>query len=207
MSELSEITRERVGVYLSYLVDEYRTAKGTPISVSHLRAHHLCMKDFFPWLEREGRILRSPYGLREMPDWRLLARLPVVLSSEEAVRVLEAMSPSTSQGLRDRAMLEMLYSTGMCKGELVALNVADFSFERQELVIVKSKSRKGRVVPVGEYARHFTEAYLKAVRPWLAKSDEEKALFVSVHSGRRLAVRTVGQIMKERRRRAALARS
>ena len=66
-------------------------------------------------------------------------------------------------------MLELLYSTGMRKGELVALNVADFSFERQELVIVKSKSRKGRVVPVGEYARHFTEAYLKAVRPWLAQ--------------------------------------
>jgi len=61
-------------------------------------------------------------------------------------------------------MLEMLYSTGMRKGELVALNVADFSFERQELVIVKSKSRKGRMVPVGEYARNFTEAYLKAVR-------------------------------------------
>ena len=195
-SELPEITRERVDRYLASLGGEYRTAKGTPISVSHLRAHHLCVKDFFAWLEREGRILRSPYGLREMPNWRLLARLPAVLTSEEAVRVLEAVSPSTSQGLRDRAMLEMLYSTGMRKGELVALNVADFSFERQELVIVTSKSRKGRVVPVGEYARHFTEAYLKAVRPWLAKSDEEKALFVSsVRLGGRLAVRTVGQIV------------
>lgn len=73
--------------------------------------------------------------------------------------MLESVSPKTSQGLRDRAILKLLYSTGMRKGELVGLNVADFSFERQELVIVKSKSRKGRVVPVGEYARHFTEAY------------------------------------------------
>ena len=99
MSELSEITRERVDAYLSYLVDEYRTAKGTPISVGHLRAHHLCVKDFFAWLEREGRILRSPYGLREMPNWRLLARLPAVLTSEEAVRVLESVNTSSSRGL------------------------------------------------------------------------------------------------------------
>ena len=169
VSEITEISRERVDAYLSYLVDEYRTAKGTPITVGHLRAHHLCVKDFFAWLEREGRILRSPYGLRELPYRVMPARLPAVLTSEEAVRVLEAVSPRTSQGLRDRAMLELLYSTGMRKGELVALNVADFSFERQEMVIVKSKSRKGRVVPVGEYARHFTEAYLKAVRPWLAQ--------------------------------------
>ena len=77
----------------------------------------------------------------------------------------------------------------------MALNVADFSFERQEMVIVTGKSRKGKVVPVGEYARHFTEAYLRAVRPGLARNDEEKALFVSVRSGRRLAVRTVGQIV------------
>jgi len=196
VSELAEITRERIDAYLSYLVEEYRTAKGTPITVGHLRAHHLCVKDFFSWLERVEKILRSPYGLREMPHWVLPARLPAVLTSEEAVRVLESVSPVSSQGLRDRAMLEILYSTGMRKGELVALNVADFSFERQEFVIVTSKSRKGRVVPVGEYARHFTEAYLRAVRPWLARNDEEKALFVSsVRRGGRLAVRTVGQIV------------
>ena len=58
-----------------------------------------------------------------------------------------------------------------------------------------SKSRKGRVVPVGEYARHFTEAYLRTVRPWLTRNDEEKALFVGVRRGGRLAVRTVGQIV------------
>lgn len=122
------------------------------------------------------------------------------------MRVLESVSPKRSQGLRDRAMLEVLYSTGARKGELVALNVADFSFERQELVIVKSKYRKGRVVPVGEYARHFTEAYLKAVRPWLARSDEEKSLFVSVR-GERLAVRTVGQIVGRASRTSGVAKT
>ena len=86
-----------------------------------------------------------------------------MLTPEEAVKVLEAVAPRTARGLRDRAILELLYSTGMRKGELVALNVDDFSFERHELAILKSKSKRGRVVPVGEYARQFTEAYLKAV--------------------------------------------
>ncbi len=95
----------------------------------------------------------------------------------------------------------------MRKGELVVLNVADFSFERQEMVIVTSKSKKGRVVPVGEYARHFTEAYLRAVRPWLVRSDEEKALFVSVRSGRRLAVRTVGQIVGRAAKKSGVAKT
>jgi integrase/recombinase XerD len=206
VGELQEVTREHVDRYLAYLGGEYRTAKGAPISVSHLREHHLCVRDFFAWLEREGRILQSPYGLREMPR-RVQGRLPEVLTPEEAVRVLESLNPGTSLGLRDRAMLEILYSTGMRKGELVSLNVDDFSFERKEIVIVKSKSKRGRVVPVGEYARHFTEAYLRTVRPWLVRTDDEKALFLSDHRGKRLAAGTVGQIVGRAVRRSGLAKT
>ena len=206
VGELQEVNREHVDSYLAYLGGAYRTAKGAPISVSYLREHHLCVKGFFEWMERQGRILQSPYGKREMPR-RVQGRLPEVLTPEEAVRVLESVNPRTGLGLRDRAMLEILYSTGMRKGELVSLNVADFSFEKQEIAIVKSKSKRGRVVPVGEYARHFTEAYLKTVRPWLVRSDEEKALFVSQRSGRRLAVRTVGKIVGQAVRRSGLAKT
>ncbi|OGO08071.1 MAG: hypothetical protein A2Y61_05085 [Chloroflexi bacterium RBG_13_60_13] len=204
VSELSEVSRQHVDAWLAHLGGEYRTARGAPITVSHLCDHHLCVKDFFKWLEREGRILSSPYGVRELPERDLPARLPVVLSPEEAVLVLEAVSPRSAQGLRDRAILEVLYSTGMRKGELVALNVEDFSFTRREIAILKSKSKRGRVVPVGEYARQFTEAYLRAVRPWVVVDDEEKALFVSHHRGRRLAVRTVGQIVSRAARRSGV---
>ena len=206
ISELCEVSRQHVDSWLSYIGGEYRTARGTPISVSHLIAHHLCAKDFFAWMEREGRILSSPYGVREVPERPLPARLPTVLSPEEAVKVLEAVCPRTARGLRDRAILELLYSTGMRKGELVELNVADFSFARHELAILKSKSRRGRVVPVGEYARQFTEAYLKAARPWIVADDDEKALFVSHHRGRRLAVRTVAQIVSRAARRSGVGK-
>jgi len=195
VTELQEVTREHVDFWLAHLGGEYRTAKGNPITTMHLMQHHLSTKDFFAWMEREGRILASPYGVRDRPERPPSpTRPPRVLSPEEAVRVLEAADARNALGLRDRSALELLYSTGMRKGELVALNVADFSFKRQELTIVKSKSRRGRMVPVGEFARHFTEAYIRIVRPWVAR-EEEKALFVSHHSGRRLAVRTVAQIV------------
>ncbi len=206
VAELSEVLRLHVDSWLSYIGGEYRTTRGTPITVSHLLDHHLCTKDFFAWMEREARILSSPYGIRERPERPLPARLPAVLSPEEAVKVLEAVSPRTARGLRDRAILELLYSTGMRKGELVALNVADFSFARHELAILKSKSKRGRVVPVGEYARQFTEAYLKAARPWIVADDDERALFLSQHCGRRLAVRTVGHIVSRATRRSGIGK-
>ncbi len=204
--DLKDVTRDHVSAYLGYLAGDYRTAKSTRITTEHLRAHHLCVKDFFAWLEREGGILRSPYGLRELPPRVLPGRLPEVLTPEEAVRILESADPRTLQGLRDRSMLELLYSTGMRKGELVALNLADFSFESQEVAILKSKSKKGRVVPVGEYARHFTEAYIRTVRPLLVKDEEEKALFVSQHNGKRIAVSTVRQIAARAARRSGVSR-
>jgi integrase/recombinase XerD len=205
LTDLKDVTKAHVDAYLGYLASDYRTAKGRPISISHLRGHFLCAKDFFAWLVREGRILRSPYGMRQAPKV-LPARLPAVLTPEETVRVLESADPRTLLGLRDRSMLELLYSTGMRKGELVALNLADFSFEKQEVVILKSKTRKGRVVPVGEYARHFTEAYIRTVRPLLVKDEEEKALFVSRQSGRRIAVRTVGQIVARAAKRSGVTK-
>ncbi len=204
LTDLKDVTRDHVDAYLGYLAGDYRTAKGRPISTNHLRSHYLCVKDFFAWLVREGRILRSPYGMRQSPNGPP-ARLPAVLTPEEAVRVLESADPRTLLGLRDRSMLELLYSTGMRKGELVALNLGDFSFEKREVVILKSKSRKGRVVPVGEYARHFTEAYIRTVRSLMVKDEEEKALFVSRQSGARIAVRTVGQIVARAARRSGVA--
>jgi len=204
LTDLRDVTTDHVDAYLGYLASGYRTAKGRPISTRHLRGHFLCVKDFFAWLVREGRILRSPYGLRRSPKV-LPGRLPVVLTPEEVVRVLESADPRTLLGLRDRSMLELLYSTGMRKGELVSLNLADFSFGKQEVVILKSKSRKGRVVPMGEYARHFTEAYIRTVRSLLVKDEEEKALFVSRQSGRRIAVRTVGQIVARAAKQSGVA--
>ena len=121
---------------------------------------------------------------------------PVVLTPEETVRVLECFPPRMAVGLRNRAILELLYSTGIRRSEVVNLDVGDFSFEDTELVVSDGKAKRDRVVPVGEYAGHFTEAYLRLVRPWMVKLEAEKALFVSHTYGRRLKADTIADIVQ-----------
>lgn len=197
ISEPSAVTREHVDTYLLFLTQEYRTAQGTPISVHHLRSYHESLKGFFGWLEKKGTILQSPYGLRTLPPLPWPPPLPEVLTPEETFQVLEAVKPNTAMGLRDRSILELLYSTGMRRRELVKLNSCDFSFERAELLIVNPKGKRDRLVPVGEAARQFTEAYRRLVRPWMVCSRQEKALFVSHRGGGRLSLRSVSKIVQK----------
>lgn len=122
------------------------------------------------------------------------------------IKVLESCPLNTTVGFRDRSIMELLYSTGIRKAELVRLNVGDFSFENRELAIVNGKGKKGRVVPVWEYACHFTEVYRKLIRPWQVRSEAEKALFVSRSSGTRLASRTIAQIVDRAAARGGIAK-
>lgn len=192
---LAEVGKAYLDAYLAFLRNGYHTARRKPIVISSLRLHHDYLRDLFFWLQ-QGRILASPYGLRQAPKRPWPPPLPTVLTPEEAIQVLEAVPMHTATGLRDRAILELLYSTGMRKRELVNLNVADASFERQEALIMNTKTKRDRVVPVGEFARHCVEAYRTLVRPWLVASEGEKALFLSADKGRRLAVRTVARIVE-----------
>ena len=193
--EPSEVTRQHVDAYLGFLGQEYRTAQGKPISVYHLRAYHESLKGFFGWLEKKGAILQSPYRLKILPRLPWPPPLPQVLTPEETIQVLEAVKPDTAMGLRDRSILELLYSTGLRRRELVKLNLSDFSFERRELIIVNPKGKKDRLVPVGEAASQYTEAYCRMVRPWMVGSQQEKALFVSHRGGGRLSLRSVSKIV------------
>jgi len=111
------------------------------------------------------------------------------------MRIIQACIPTTAVGLRDRAVLELPYSTGIRKRELMNLSLGDFRVESREPLIVNGKGGKDQVVPVGEWACYFTEAYVKNVRPWQVCSPAEKALFVQHRNGRRLSPRAAGDIV------------
>jgi len=206
IQSLQEVGRALVEEYLHYLKTEHRTRQGRTIVEGTYRDHLITLRDFFLWLEKTGKILRSPVVEGLSQKNRKHRRLPQVLTPQEAVRMLESVPPTTALGLRDRAILELLYSTGIRKRELVNLNVVDFSFEARELLIVESKGGKDRIVPVGEHARRFTEAFIRLVRPWLVRGDEEKALFVTQNSGRRLSLRTVGRIVEKAVEKSGIAK-
>ena len=120
------------------------------------RDHLIALDDFFKWLLVREKLLVNPMADAHKVEGERPVRLPHALTTEEMMRIIQACIPTTALGLRDRAVLELLYSTGIRKRELVNLTVGDFRLENHELFIVNGKGGKDRVVPVGEWACYFT---------------------------------------------------
>jgi len=200
-----EVTRELIDRYFLYLKEEYRTSKGRLLAESSYQSHLQVITDFFRWLEETRRIFLSPVIRPSWPKKKKTIKLPPVLTEEEAARILESCSTNTPVGLRDRSILEMLYSTGIRRSELINLDREDYFVERQELLIRQGKGKKDRLVPVGDYAAVFTKAYLKLVRPWLVDSSEEMALYLSMN-GTRLAPQTLKLIITKAVKRSGVTK-
>ncbi|MCL6592299.1 MAG: tyrosine-type recombinase/integrase [Firmicutes bacterium] len=195
---------EDIRRYFSHLKTGYRTPKGGQLGNAGLYRHGAAVYQFFEWLEQCGRILASPVMERPAPPGP--RRLPKALTEAEAARVLESCPINTPAGLRDRAILELIYSTGIRAQELTGLNVEDYLAGRGELVIAQGKGRKDRVVPVGEYACVFIEAYLKLARPWTAASLQERALFVNTRSGGRISRAALAWIIEKAARKSGIGK-
>ena len=107
-------------------------------------------------------------------------RIPsTIFSAEEAERVLQVPDIRTPLGLRDRAMLETFYSTGMRRMELMQLKLYDVDRERGTLTIRQGKGKKDRMIPIGERALAWVDKYLREVRPLLAIEPDDGTLFLT----------------------------
>jgi len=155
----------------------YRKPDGSPLT---LGTQHGCLaplKTFFQWLTREHHTLYNPASELQLP--KQPKRLPrTILSVQDVEAVLNEAEPSSPQGLRDRALLEVLYSTGLRRMELAALKVYDIDLTRRLVFVREGKGKKDRVVPVGERALAWLDKYLTEVRPQLLAGESE-ALFLS----------------------------
>ena len=146
---------------------------------------------------REGVLELNPAKLVATPKQE--KKLPKHLSIEEAVRFIESPDPETDLGKRDRAMLELMYATGVRVAELTTLNLADVDF-RNQLVRVTGKLRKQRIVPFGEPAGAAIRNYLDVRDRFLfnapvSKRDDE-ALFLN-YQGTRITTRSVGRMVEK----------
>lgn len=195
--ELKAITSQNIEEYKLHLKEAPRPRIGTPLSDGSYHNHLKALTGFFKWLEESNQILISPVVKTFEPRTQKPKKLPNVLTEEEVLKILEFCPINTPVGIRDRAMLEILYSTGIRRMELANLNVSDLSLEQEELFINKGKGRKDRVIPIGRYAAKFTEAYLKLIRPWLVKSPNETALFLNSVTGERLKTWNVADIVEK----------
>ncbi len=138
------------------------------------------LKRYFRWLLRQGRRGDDPTLTLEPP--RLPRSLPKGLSETEVEALIDAPEPETPLGLRDRAMLELLYACGLRVSELVGLPLAAASLD-MGVVKVMGKGSKERLVPMGEQAREWLERYLAEARPALLAGRMDDALFVTERGG------------------------
>lgn len=177
-----DVSRSMVERYQRALF-HYRKESGQPLSLrtqSNRLAH---LKAFYRWLAKQRYLLYNPTSELELPKKQ--HTLPVAgFSVEEMGEILAVPDLATPLGLRDRAILETLYSTGIRRAELVKLDLYDLEFERGCLVVRQGKGGRDRVVPIGERALAWVRKYLEEARPSLVSTAEEWALFVHAEGGR-----------------------
>jgi integrase/recombinase XerC len=188
--EVSEIDHLTIREWLASLHTDQKKKSSIARKLAALRT-------FFQFLVREGVLELNPAKLVATP--KLEKKLPKHLSIEEAIRFIESPDPETDLGKRDRAMLELMYATGVRVAELTTLNLADVDF-RNQLVRVTGKRRKQRIVPFGEPASVAIRSYLDVrdkflINAPISKRDEE-ALFLN-YQGTRITTRSVGRMVEK----------
>jgi integrase/recombinase XerC len=152
------------------------------------------IRSFMRYLSAEGAIQSNPAKIVSSP--RLEKRLPDFMSLGTVTALVEAPEVSTVPGKRDRAILELLYATGMRAAELVGLDLGDLELA-QRLVRVLGKGRKERIVPFGEKAAQALEDYLRVRRELGRKGGQppdQEAVFLNVRGGR-ISTRSLGNIV------------
>lgn len=161
--------RDQVLGYLEWLKASGRS--------SATRARRLsALKTFFGYLEREEIVLDNPTLHLDTP--RHDRHLPGVLSLDEVVRLIEAPDVSTPTGIRDRAMLEVIYAAGLRVSELCQLTINDWWSEPARVRCV-GKGSKERYVPIGRLALEWLTVYLERVRPQLVSKESGEIVFLN----------------------------
>ena len=171
----------------------------SPRSVARVVA---CVRGFYRFLVMDGHITASPADDVRAP--RAWPALPRFLSLDEVDQLLAQPSTNTSIGTRDRALLELLYATGMRVSELVGLEVSDINLEEGFLTCV-GKGAKERVVPIGRIARDWVSRYQASARPQLLKHRDSNRLFVNARGGTALTRVGFWKIVKKYGRQAGLS--
>ena len=174
VEDVRAVTAETVHAYAAWL-----QKRGGTVATQHVRL--LALRRFFEHLLGLDAVLMNPcvgFTLPTLPD-----RLPRnVLTRAQAKRVLEAPDTATKTGLRDRAILELFYSTGLRLGEVARLTVHDIDVRTGFVRVHGGKGAKDRVVPVGRKAADYVSEYLRVVRAeWARDKREERALWLSAN--------------------------
>ncbi len=192
---LDEVDRHVLRDYLSHLV-------GRGIVKASIARKLSAIRSFYRYLVREKIVATNP--IEKVSSPKLDKRLPSFLTLEEMERLLNAPDLSTPQGQRDRALLELLYASGLRVSELVSLDLGQINLETNE-IRVWGKGSKERMVLMGEPAAEALRNYLSQGRPKLLGEKKSKALFLNRY-GQRLPERRVQRILEQYAKKAGIGK-
>ncbi len=177
VGKFSQVNRGMLERYQRWLF-YYRKANGKPLSVGTQFARLSSVRGFMRWASRYHLVESNPAADLMMP--KMPARLPrEILSPREVETIMNQPDISDALGLRDRAILEVFYSTGMRRSELCHLLLHDVDQERGTVMIREGKGRKDRMVPIGARALDWLDKYLRESRPHLLVEPDPQTLFLS----------------------------
>ncbi|WP_411720998.1 site-specific tyrosine recombinase XerD [Mycetocola sp.] len=176
IGEVAEVSQQQVSEYVREL-----GTRETPLTASSLARVLSSVRGWHRFLLEEGRLETDV--AREVKPPKLPSRLPKALSVDQVTALLDAVAGDDVRALRDRALLELLYATGARVSEAVALNVDDVFDE--DIVRLRGKGNKERIVPLGRFARDALDAYLVRARPvFSVRGVATPALFVGIRGQR-----------------------
>ncbi len=133
------------------------------------------LKAYFSYLQREGYISSDPTGQLKSP--KIEKKMPEILTMKEVDLLLEQPSMKTNKGVRDRAMLELLYATGIRVSELISLKLSDVNLTAS-YIHCQDQNRE-RIIPFGNMAKNVLKVYIREARPVMVNNDEEDILFTN----------------------------
>lgn len=180
--DLRAVTEDHAFEYARVLAENGAATTGKPYSLPTQTAYLLTLKNLFRFLTRRGAILRDPTLDVVLPTWSKLPR--VVPTQDQVKKLITVTAPNSTLGKRDRALLELLYGSGIRVGECVQLDLRDLHLAEGTLFVRQGKGRKDRVVPVAGRAAAALEAYLRDSRPALVRDPVEQAVFLNQLGGR-----------------------
>lgn len=203
-SNFNEITKKDLEGFALWLEKDYLTTSLEVISKSSLRQWISCVRRFFSFLVQQKHIIANPAETLTLPT--LEAKASNVLSEKQITHLIEQADTSSTIGLRDRALMETMYATGIRHQEAYNLDLYDVDTREQTLIVREGKGHKARMVPLTKNAAFWIDKYLVESRPLLAFGLKgykprkalpiSNALFLSAR-GARFSYIMIGQIISQ----------
>ena len=176
IAQPQEITRPMIERYQRHLY-QYRKTNGAPLSVSAQLGALNALVVWLRWMVRQHHLAHNPAADLERP--RKPKVLPqTVLSVQQVAAILDQADATTLLGVRNRAVMEVFYSSGVRRMEMIALKLYDLDIERGILMVRQGKGRKDRFIPIGQRACKWVDKYLMEVRPELLSGHDDHTMFL-----------------------------